>query len=136
MNWFTLTGTLVFEFKKLSGDKSRMKEKVFYMAEQKREYFRVEFPRSYHPSLELDMDSYEIQDVSEFGVKFKVVGDNPFMTDELVVANIIFPDEEKFELSGQIVRIDGDYVSMELASPLPLHKIRAVHLYLIRNHMV
>ena len=105
------------------------------MAEQKREYFRVAFPRSYHPSLELDIETYEIQDVSEFGVKFKVEGDNPFMANELVIASIIFPDDEKFELSGQIVRIDGDYVSMELASPLPLHKIRAVHLHMIRNHM-
>lgn len=105
------------------------------MVDQKREYFRVEFPRSYQPSLELDLDSYEILDVSEFGVRFRVEGDNPFMTDELVVANIIFPDEESFELSGHIVRIDGHFVSMELTSPLPLSKIRQVHLYLIRNDL-
>lgn len=104
------------------------------MAEQKREYFRVEFPRSYHPSLELDIDTYEIQDVSEFGIRFKVTGDNPFMTNELVVASIIFPDEEKFDLSGEIVRIDGNFVSMQLASPLPLRKIREEHLHLIQQH--
>jgi PilZ domain len=105
------------------------------MAEQKREHFRVTFPRSYHPSLELDSETYEIYDVSEFGVKFKVDGDNPFMANELVIASIIFPDDEMIELSGQIVRIDGDYVSMKLASPLPLGKIRAAHLHIIKNHM-
>jgi hypothetical protein len=106
------------------------------MADQKREYFRVVFPRSYHPSLKLDIETYEIQDVSEYGVNFKVEGDNPFMTDELVVACIIFPDAEKHELSGHIVRIDGNSVSMELTTPLPLNKIRALHLHLLRNDMV
>ncbi len=106
------------------------------MVEQKREYFRVEFPRSYSPSLEFDADTYEIQDVSEYGIRFRVSGDNPFMNDELVVANIIFPDNEKYELSGQIVRIDNGYVSMQLASPLPLSKIREEHLHLIHKYNI
>lgn len=105
------------------------------MTKQKREHFRVEFPSSYQPALKLDTDSYDIHDVSEYGVKFKVDGDNPFMLDELVVANIVFPDSAKLELSGQIVRIDGGFVSMELAAPLPLTKIRAIHLHLLRNHV-
>ncbi len=103
------------------------------MFDQKREYFRVEFNRTYHPSLELDVDSYEVRDVSEYGIRFDVMGDNPFMTDELVVASIIFPDNKKYELSGQIVRIDGSSISLKLDAPLPLDKIRAEHLHLIRN---
>lgn len=103
------------------------------MFNQKRAYFRVEFPRSYHPSLQLDVDTYDVRNVSEYGIKFSVGDDNPFMTDELVVAQIIFPDEQRFELSGQIVRIDADTVSMRLDAPLPLDKIRAEHLHLIRN---
>lgn len=105
------------------------------MTKQKREYFRVTFPKAYNPSLEFDSDKYVIHDISEYGIKFKVIGDNPFMTNELLIADIEFPDGESFELSGQIVRIEPHYVSMELATPIPLSKIRAEHIHLIQQHL-
>jgi hypothetical protein len=108
--------------------------KGFSMAEQKREYFRVEFPRDYHPNLTMSADTYEIEDVSEFGLKFKVETTHPFTLDELVMATIVFPDGEEYELSGQIVRIDHSSVSMLLETPVPLNKIRAEHLHLIQHY--
>ena len=104
------------------------------MVEQKREYFRVEFPQSYRPSLEMDVDHYEIADVSEFGIRFNAGGDNSFTINDLIIGTIVFPDGKDFELSGQVTRIDDGYVSLELAEPLPLSKIRAEHLYLIGNY--
>lgn len=104
------------------------------MVEQKREYFRVEFPNSYRPSLTMDVDNYEIEDVSEFGMKFKVGEGNPFTVNDLIIGTITFPDGKDFDLSGQVTRIDDGCVILELAEPLPLSKIRAEHLYLISNY--
>lgn len=104
------------------------------MVEQKREYFRVEFPHSYRPSLTMDVDNYEIEDVSEFGMKFKAGQGAPFTVDDLIIGTIIFPDGKDFELSGQVTRIYDGYVSLELAEPLPLSKIRAEHQHLLSNY--
>jgi len=104
------------------------------MVERKREYFRVEFPHSYRPSLTMDVDKYEIEDVSEYGVKFKSTEANEFMLDDLIIGTIIFPDGKDFELSGQVIRVDDCYVSLHLAEPLPLSKIRSEHLYLISHY--
>ena len=104
------------------------------MVEQKREYFRVEFPHSYRPSLAMDVDKYEIEDVSEFGMRFNAGDDNSFIVDDLIIGSIIFPDGQDFELSGQVIRVNDGFVSLQLAEPLPLSKIRAEHLYLISHY--
>ena len=109
--------------------------KGFQVAEQKREYFRVEFPNIYRPFLVMNNEKFEIEDVSEFGMRFKVDELNLFLVNELIVADIVFPDGNMFELSGNIVRIDNGYVSMELSIPLPLSKIRAEHTYLLKHFL-
>ena len=105
------------------------------MSEQKRASFRVEFPINYHPSVAHESSIYDVHDLSEFGVKFKVGKQNPFSTGEDVDANIIFPDGEKFKLVGQIIRIDGIYAIIHLSKPIPLSKVRSEHLHLIQNYM-
>ena len=104
------------------------------MAEQKREYFRVEFPLTYRPLLTVDVDHYEIEDVSEYGMRFNAGDDRSFSLNDLIMGTIVFPDGKNFELSGQVARIDEAYVSLQLAEPLPLSKIRAEHLYLISHY--
>ncbi len=110
--------------------------KGFKMAAQKREYFRVEFPHSYRPNLTMSAETYEIEDVSEYGVKFKVETITHFTLDEMVIVSVVFPDGEEYELSGQVVRIDDDAVSLQLLTPIPLSKIRAEHLHLIQHYNI
>lgn len=105
------------------------------MSEQKRESFRVEFPITYHPSVSYESSIYDVHDLSEFGVKFKIGHSNPFSTGEDVNANIIFPDGEKYKLIGKIIRIDDIYAVIHLSKPIPLSKVRAEHLHLIQNYM-
>lgn len=95
----------------------------------------MEFPITYHPSVSYQSSVYDVHDLSEFGVKFKVGINNPFTAGDEVDANIIFPDGEKFKLSGQIIRIDGIYAIIHLRKPIPLSKVRAEHLHLIQNYM-
>jgi len=98
-----------------------------------REYYRLEYPRTHRPSLVIDVDNYEIEDVSEFGVKVKINDDPAFMVDDSVIATIAFPDGREFDLSGQVVRIQDEYAGLQLETPLPLSVIRSESLYVMTN---
>ena len=105
------------------------------MKDQKqREYYRLAYPRSYRPSLVMDIDNYAIADVSEYGVKVRVDEDPAFMVDDNIFATIAFPDGREFDLSGHVVRIDNGYAGLQLETPLPLSIIRSEHLFLMNNY--
>ena len=104
------------------------------MVEQKRESFRVEFPRSYYPTITLKGKSFKIFDASEFGIRFFNESKSHFLQDEKVNTTIIFPDKEQFNVRAKIVRIEKKYISLELLEALPLSKIRAEHLFLIQKY--
>lgn len=101
--------------------------------ERQRDFFRVEFPRSYFPVIHLETGQYDVLDVSESGVRFKIEKSNGFKLNQDIMAIIRFPDGDVFDCSGQVVRMDHHAISMLLSSPLPLKKIRSEHLYLL-NH--
>ena len=103
------------------------------MQQQKREYYRVQYPYSYRPSLTLDVDDYQIEDISEFGIKVKLDDNCALRLDDAVQANIAFSNGNEYELGGQVVRIDQGYAGLILKTPLPLSLIRAEHLYIIKN---
>jgi len=101
--------------------------------EKQREYFRLKYPVSYRPAFMMDIDSYEIVDVSEYGVKVKIDLDLSFMVDEHFMAYIVFRDGRVFDLSGKVVRIDQGYAGLELSTPLPYKLIRSEALHIIKN---
>jgi hypothetical protein len=104
------------------------------MKDQKtRDYYRLAYPHSYRPSLMMDVDNYEIEDVSEYGLKVKIDEDPAFMVDDKIMGVIAFPDGREFDLSGQVVRINEGYAGLQLETPLPLSVIRSEHLYIINN---
>ncbi len=98
-----------------------------------REYFRLAYPQTYRPSLVVDIDQYEIEDVSEFGMKVKIDEDPAFMVKDSIRAVIAFPDGKEFDLSGQVVRVDEGYAGLRLETPLPLSLIRSETLYIMNN---
>lgn len=101
--------------------------------EHHRDFFRVEFPRTYYPVIHLEHGQFDVVDVSECGVRFKLSDAKRFTVNEDLVAIIQFPDGDIFDCSGQVVRMDEHAVSLILVNPLPLKKIRSEHLYLL-NH--
>ena len=102
--------------------------------EKQREYYRLAYPDSCRPSLVMDVDNFDIADVSEYGVKVRVDEDPAFMVDDNIFATIAFPDGREFDLSGHVVRIDQGYAGLQLDTPLPLSVIRSEHLYLMNNY--
>ena len=101
--------------------------------EHHRDFFRVEFPRTYYPVIHLQDGRFDVVDVSECGVRFRLNDVKRFSVEEDLVAIIQFPGGDIYDCSGQIVRVDEHAASMILSKPLPLKKIRSEHLYLL-NH--
>lgn len=101
--------------------------------EKQREYFRLAYPDSYRPSLMVAAEDYEVEDISEYGVKVKVSDDLDFVVDDSVMAVISFPDGKEFDLSGQVVRVEEGYAGVQLETPLPVDFIRSEALYVMQN---
>lgn len=103
------------------------------MFKQKRESFRVEFPRSYYPLISINKNTYDVFDASEFGVKFYAKDQATYTLDQPVSAIISFPDGEEYELEAEVVRMETQFICIKLLTPIPLSKIRSAHLYLIQK---
>ncbi|RDH84041.1 MAG: hypothetical protein DIZ80_07865 [endosymbiont of Galathealinum brachiosum] len=101
---------------------------------KQREYFRLAYPQVHRPSLVIDIDNYEIADVSEYGMKVKIDDDPAFLVDDSVIAIIAFPDGREFDLSGQVIRVDHGYAGLQLETPIPLSVIRSETLYLMNTY--
>ena len=103
------------------------------MSKQRREYFRVEYPSGYRPRFVVAGESFEILDVSECGIRFLIVDGTNFIIGAHIKGNIHFTDGEELECSGVVLRNEFGAVALQQDVSIPLAKIRAEHLNLIRN---
>ena len=104
------------------------------MKDQKtREHYRLVFPESYRPALSMDFSDFEVEDVSEYGLKVRVDDDPAFMVNDQIEASIVFPGGREFELSAQVVRVDDGFAGLLLEAPLPATLIQSEALYVIQN---
>ncbi len=100
---------------------------------KQREYFRLAYPQVHRPKLLMEDEGYEVEDVSEYGVKVKIDSDLAFMIHDHVMATIEFPDGREFDLSASVVRIDHEYAGLQLETPLPNSLIRSEALNVMYN---
>lgn len=104
------------------------------MTEERREHFRVKYPSDCRPTLKLKGKEYGVIDISERGIRFEAGDTGPFKKGELVDITIKFIDGEVLELCGKIARLEPEPVALRLLNAIPLKKIRAEELYLIREY--
>lgn len=104
------------------------------MIEQKREYYRIEYPVNDRPALLSMDDEFEVIDISEGGVKFKADSTESFSIGDVLGAKIKFSDNNMFDCTGRVVRIDDDNVAINHLHHIPLERIRAEHLLLIQKY--
>jgi len=103
------------------------------VSEQRREYFRVEYPSGYRPRFITKDQSFDILDVSECGIRFLVVDNARFIIGEPVKGIVCFTDGEELECSGIVLRKELGTVAVQNDVTIPLARIRAEHLNLIRK---
>ena len=103
------------------------------VSEQRREYFRVEYPSGYRPRFIIKDQSFDILDVSECGIRFLHVDNASFISGTSIKGIICFTDSEELECSGIVLRSELGTVAVQNDEPIPLARIRAEHLNLIRK---
>jgi len=92
---------------------------------RQRTHFRLTYPKTYRPKFILDDDIFEVENVSQFGVKVKTFKDLDFILQDSIFAIISFPDGREFDLDGQIVRIEEGFICLHLDSSLPPSLIKS-----------
>ncbi|MDH5736004.1 MAG: PilZ domain-containing protein [Gammaproteobacteria bacterium] len=106
------------------------------MIEQKREYYRVEYPINDRPVLLSRDKKFEVIDISEGGVKFRVDNNGCFLVGDVLGVSIRFSDNYIFNCMGKIVRVDNENVAVNNLHHIPLERIRSEHLQLIQKYHV
>ena len=102
--------------------------------EKTREYFRLTYPENHRPVLSLGIDQYQVEDISEHGIKIIIEPDDPtFEIDDEVMGILIFPEGREFDISGRVMRILDGSVGVELDTPLPDTLIRSEALHVLYN---
>jgi len=104
------------------------------MPEQRREFFRVEFPVRERPELFLDEFSYEVLDLCEAGIRFEVDDITPLIRSGRIDAQIRFRDGTVVDSSGDILYRRQNSIVVILDKPISLRRVRAEHLYLINKY--
>lgn len=104
------------------------------MPEQRRQFYRVEFPEHERPVLFLDEVSYEVLDICEAGIRFEVEDVASLITNRRIDAQIRFRDGAMIDSSGNILYQRENSVVVILDQPISLRRVRAEHLYLINKY--
>ena len=104
------------------------------MIEQKREYYRVEYPLNERPALLSMDDEFEVVDISEGGLKFKVDSNINLSVGDELGGTIKFSDNYTFVCKGKVIRIDDGKVAINYTHNLPLERVRLEHLLLIQKY--
>ncbi|HEY9052858.1 MAG TPA: PilZ domain-containing protein [Gammaproteobacteria bacterium] len=103
------------------------------MSEQRREFFRVEYPSGYRPRFIVKGQSFDILDISECGIRFLLVDNANFIIGASIKGIVHFTDDEELECSGIVIRKELGTVAIQNDVAIPLARIRSEHLNLIRN---
>jgi len=101
------------------------------MVDQKRDYFRLEYPNEYRPALRLQDRQYQVVDVSEYGIKFIAHEPGSFVVGQQLDGEIVFHDQDVCICRGKVIRLGKRSVILQLTEPVPLHKIRSENIFLI-----
>ena len=104
---------------------------------KQREFPRISYPRETRPILAFEYDEYEVEDISEHGIKIIIdQGDPSFMAGDHLMSMIVFPKGREFDIDGRVVRVEDNHVGVQLDAALPKSLIRseALDLLYLRHH--
>ena len=101
--------------------------------EQKRQFYRVEYPKSARPTFICDKSQFAVVELSEEGIRLAVKGSSEFRVHQLVVGEIVFHDHSKVKVTASVFREFLGYVVLKCHVGIPLPKIMEEQRYLINK---
>ena len=100
---------------------------------QKRKFFRIEYPRDEQPTLRLAGKKYPVLDVSEEGIRFELPLDHELEDGDRIVGTIDFCRRTNADIKGFVLRISRGSCVVSLERHLPLPLIMSEQRYLLAN---
>ncbi len=79
----------------------------------RRESFRIQYPEDKQPKIIIKSVEYEVIDMSETGVRFRI-DDSHKMPGDLFHAKVILHNNVTIEVLGRIIRVTGEDAAMFL----------------------
>jgi hypothetical protein len=79
--------------------------------DERRQNYRIIYPDTYHPSLIIRNVEFDIMDLSETGLRFKLK-ENIKLPGDLFHAEVKLHDNSNVEILGRIIRISGQHAAM------------------------
>jgi hypothetical protein len=104
------------------------------MAEQRREYFRVEYPIVERPVFSLTAGRFDVMDISEFGIKFYITVAHDFSPGQIIGGKVKFNDGRVLDIEGEILRCDDHSVSVRLTKSIPMMRIQKETVHLMMTY--
>src|SRR5438552_2054468 len=102
--------------------------------DNRRNFYRLNYPEAYHPKLRMNGANYRVLDLSEQGLRFHMgtASGSVHLQDE-VVGTLNFTDGESFIIRGNVSRVNEGEISVNLKVPIALRKIMAEQRILIEK---
>lgn len=98
--------------------------------DDRRQNYRIIYPDTYHPSLIIRNVEFDILDLSETGLRFKLK-ENIKLPGDLFHAEVKLHDNSNVEILGRIIRISGQHAAMFMVvKKIPYQIILAEQAYL------
>lgn len=98
--------------------------------DDRRQNYRIIYPETYHPSLIIRNVEFEIIDLSETGLRFKLK-ESIKLPGDLFHAQVKLHDDSNVEILGRIIRISGQHAAMFMVvKKIPYQIILAEQAYL------
>lgn len=98
--------------------------------DERRQNYRIIYPDTYRPSLVIRNTQFDIIDLSENGVRFKLK-ENVKLPGDLFHAEVRLHNDSSVEILGKIIRIGGEDAAMfMLVKKIPYQIILAEQAYL------
>ncbi len=93
------------------------------MSENKRQHYRVNYPKAESPTVVLDGNIYPVLDVSEYGIRLAARAVGSLSVGSGVHGVVTFKDDESFLIEGLVERGTDKSVVLQLREPIPYRKI-------------
>ena len=98
--------------------------------DDRRQNYRIIYPETYHPNLIIRNIEFDIMDLSETGVRFKLK-ENVKLPGDLFHAEVKLHDDSNVEVLGRIIRISGQHAAMFMVvKKIPYQIVLAEQAYL------
>ncbi|MBW3694723.1 PilZ domain-containing protein [Vibrio sp. T187] len=82
---------------------------------QKRQYYRLKYPKRARPLMRVDDELFHVSEVSEKGVRLLIRNLASFYRGLSMVGTLNLHDHSTVKVSGAVLRFDGDEVILQLS---------------------